>query len=131
MFGTFEIAFTQKMKPLPEQIDLSSIEFDELFDYGAKRALQSDQERSWKPAFQVKVVPSGSQSAENTAISWRIVSQSAYKMKIKVDFEQALYISFDEPDQIEFDFADKYLFINEDGIMMDPKLSTIKRSLMR
>ena len=76
-------------------------------------------------------MPSGSQSAENTAISWSIVSQSANSIKIKVNFEQALYISFDEPDVIEFDFADRNLFINEDGVMMDPKLSTIKRPLMR
>ena len=64
-------------------------------------------------------MPSGSQSAENTAISWSIVSQSTNRIKIKVNFEQALYISFDEPDLIEFDFADRSLFINEDGIMMD------------
>ena len=52
-------------------------------------------------------------------------------IKIKVNFEQALFISFDKPDSIVFDFADLRLFTSEDGIMMDAASSKVVRSLMR
>ena len=56
---------------------------------------------------------------------------SQTKIKIKVVFDEALYISFGEPDKIIFDFADQRLFISEDGIMMDFSTSRVVRSLMR
>ena len=59
---------------------------------------------------------------------------SPESINIKLVFEKALYISYvsqSEPDSIQFTFADRSLFISEDGIMMELDDIKIKRSLMR
>ena len=97
-FGVFEIAFTQPIMNIPEIIDFNSLEFAEQDDDKNYRLMSSEQSISWKPALIIEVIPSGSQEKENVGISWSIVSMSQSGIKIKVFFEQALFISFSKPD---------------------------------
>ena len=83
---------------IPEIIDFNSLEFAEQDDDKSFRLLTSEQPTSWKPAFNIEVIPSGSQEKENLGISWSIVSMSQTGIKIKVVFEQALFISYSKPD---------------------------------
>ena len=49
-------------------------------------------------------------------MDWQITLFTASQMKIKLDFTEPLYVSFEEPDILEIEFADPDLFISEEGI---------------
>ena len=52
-------------------------------------------------------------------------------MAIKLLFETALYVSFEEPDTLVIEFADPDIFISENGIQMLPEDRKIERKLMK
>lgn len=56
---------------------------------------------------------------------------SSTKLSIQLDFEQALYVSFEEADMLVVEFADPDLFLTDDGIRILPENRRLERPLMK
>ena len=86
----------------------------------------------WKPVFTVSILPASTQEIENVAMEWEIVNFSPSKIELQLVFEEPLYISFEkEPDTLSVEFADKDLFITNEGIQIQDEHRVLTRSLMR
>lgn len=81
--------------------------------------------------FTIEVTPSDEQEEENVQLDWIILSKTPSLMKIKLMFEQPLFISYYKPDIVKVNFADSDLFISTDGIKIPEKNRIIVRELMR
>ena len=86
----------------------------------------------WKPVFTVSIFPAFTQEPENVAMEWELVNYSPSEIELQLVFEKPLYISFEkEPDILTVEFADKDLFITNEGIQIQDKHRVLMRSLMR
>ena len=52
-------------------------------------------------------------------------------MVIQLYFENAIYVSFEEPDILVIEFADPDIFISENGIQILPENRRLERKLMK
>ena len=64
-------------------------------------------------------------------MSWKIIEFTRSKMVLKLLFETALYVSYEEPDTLVVEFADPDIFISENGIRILPEDRKLTRKLMK
>lgn len=64
------------------------------------------------------MIPSELQDPEKVTLSWNITSRTAQSIFIQLDFDEPLFISFEEADVLEINFGDPDLFISTNGIQI-------------
>ena len=73
--------------------------------------------QNWIPVLTVKIIPARTQDPELLDFTWEIINYTKSEIKFQLDFENPLYVSFEEePDILEISFHDEDLFISENGI---------------
>lgn len=101
--GVVDIKFDKDMMAIPSFVNLKTLQ------YRVNRFEQA-------PVFTVSVIPSEVQDAKNVKMKWKILSITPRGMKLQVNFDNPLHVSFEEPDLLEVNFADPDLFLSANGI---------------
>lgn len=64
-------------------------------------------------------------------MSWKVSEITTKALKLKLAFEDALYVSYLEADTLVITLADPNLFISTQGIQIKPENRQMRRKLMR